>query len=68
MAWWWTRYFEIFDLYATVGTSSSLSQQTIENRSDSDDTYDEGNRTPQLFAQCELNDLVRDLNLPKDAA
>lgn len=47
------------------GTSSSLSQEAVENTSDSDETYDES--TPQSLSQCELNNLVRNLNLPKDA-
>lgn len=36
---------------------------------DSDDVYrPEYDVTPQLFSQSELNDLVRDLNLPKESA
>ena len=29
---------------------------------------DDGDQQPKLFSQAELNDLVRDLNLPKDSA
>ncbi|GFU98558.1 uncharacterized protein TNCV_3653891 [Trichonephila clavipes] len=34
--------------------------------SDSDDGYDPGTNDPELFSQSDLNDLVRDLGLPKD--
>ncbi|GFU64863.1 uncharacterized protein TNCV_785141 [Trichonephila clavipes] len=36
--------------------------------SDSDDSYDLGTNDPELFSQSDLNDLVRDLGLPKDTA
>ncbi|GFS88590.1 uncharacterized protein TNCV_1461931 [Trichonephila clavipes] len=36
--------------------------------SDSDDGYDPGTNDPELFFQSDLNDLVRDLGLPKDTA
>ncbi|GFW21038.1 hypothetical protein TNCV_2702781 [Trichonephila clavipes] len=36
--------------------------------SDSDDGYDPGTNDPELFSQSDLNDLVRDLGLPKDTA
>ncbi|GFX39053.1 uncharacterized protein TNCV_3426391 [Trichonephila clavipes] len=36
--------------------------------SDSDDDYDPGTNDPELFSQSDLNDLVRDLGLPKDTA
>ncbi|GFY24533.1 uncharacterized protein TNCV_1015791 [Trichonephila clavipes] len=35
---------------------------------DSDDSYDLGTNDPELFSQSDLNDLVRDLSLPKDTA
>ncbi|GFU47755.1 putative RNA-directed DNA polymerase from transposon BS [Trichonephila clavipes] len=34
----------------------------------SDDGYDPGTNDPELFSQSDLNDLVRDLGLPKDTA
>ncbi|GFT83280.1 uncharacterized protein TNCV_3003641 [Trichonephila clavipes] len=34
--------------------------------SDSDDGYDPGTNDPEFFSQSDLNDLVRDLGLPKD--
>ncbi|GFY22855.1 uncharacterized protein TNCV_2181161 [Trichonephila clavipes] len=37
-------------------------------RSDSDDGYDPSTNDPELFSQSDLNDLVRDLGLPKDTA
>ncbi|GFX53684.1 uncharacterized protein TNCV_1596301 [Trichonephila clavipes] len=36
--------------------------------SDSDEGYDPGTNDPELFSQSDLNDLVRDLGLPKDTA
>ncbi|GFV21851.1 uncharacterized protein TNCV_4525381 [Trichonephila clavipes] len=36
--------------------------------SDSDDGYDPGTNDPELFSQSDLNDLPRDLGLPKDTA
>ncbi|GFU57686.1 uncharacterized protein TNCV_3638411 [Trichonephila clavipes] len=36
--------------------------------SDSDDGYDPGTNDPKLFSQSGLNDLIRDLGLPKDTA
>ncbi|GFW48122.1 hypothetical protein TNCV_3076621 [Trichonephila clavipes] len=33
--------------------------------SDSDDGYDPGTNDPELFSQSDLNDLVRDLGLPR---
>ncbi|GFV84046.1 uncharacterized protein TNCV_3037082 [Trichonephila clavipes] len=36
--------------------------------SDSDYGYDPGTNNPELFSQSHLNDLVRDLGLPKDTA
>ncbi|GFY17823.1 uncharacterized protein TNCV_1075581 [Trichonephila clavipes] len=36
--------------------------------SDSDDGYDPGTNDPELFSQSDMNDLVRDLGLPKDTA
>ncbi|GFV33066.1 uncharacterized protein TNCV_250701 [Trichonephila clavipes] len=36
--------------------------------SDSDDGYDPDTNDPELFYQSDLNDLVRDLDLPKDTA
>ncbi|GFV59594.1 uncharacterized protein TNCV_4259871 [Trichonephila clavipes] len=36
--------------------------------SDSDDGYDPGTNNPELLFQSDLNDLVRDLGLPKDTA
>ncbi|GFS69422.1 uncharacterized protein TNCV_3401081 [Trichonephila clavipes] len=36
--------------------------------SDSDDGYDPDTNDPELFSQSDLNDLVRDLGLPKDTA
>ncbi|GFS96137.1 hypothetical protein TNCV_2710051 [Trichonephila clavipes] len=36
--------------------------------SDSDDGYDPGTNEPELFFQSDLNDLVRDLGLPKDTS
>ncbi|GFT51491.1 uncharacterized protein TNCV_51141 [Trichonephila clavipes] len=38
------------------------------DHSDSDDGYDPGTNDPELFSQSDLNDLVRDLGLPKDTA
>lgn len=35
---------------------------------DSEDCFDPGSNEPKLFKQSELNDLVRDLGLPKDSA
>ncbi|GFX68536.1 uncharacterized protein TNCV_2432431 [Trichonephila clavipes] len=40
----------------------------ISHSSDSDDGYDPGTNDPELFSQSDLNDLVRDLGLPKDTA
>ncbi|GFU74236.1 uncharacterized protein TNCV_4168271 [Trichonephila clavipes] len=36
--------------------------------SDSDDGYDSGTNDSELFSQSDLNDLVRDLGLPKETA
>ncbi|GFX95366.1 uncharacterized protein TNCV_3684181 [Trichonephila clavipes] len=36
--------------------------------SDSDDGYDPGTNDPELFSQSDLNDLVRDMSLPKNTA
>lgn len=36
--------------------------------SDSEDSYDSGTNDPKLFSQSDLNDLIRDLGLPKDSA
>ncbi|GFU64734.1 hypothetical protein TNCV_876571 [Trichonephila clavipes] len=36
--------------------------------SDSDDGYDPGTNDPELFSQSDLNDLIRDLGLPKNTA
>ncbi|GFS99291.1 hypothetical protein TNCV_1601091 [Trichonephila clavipes] len=35
---------------------------------DSDDGYDPGTNDPELFSQSDLNDLLRDLGLPKNTA
>ncbi|GFX80346.1 uncharacterized protein TNCV_3930991 [Trichonephila clavipes] len=42
--------------------------QILPISSDSDDGYDPGTNDPELFSQSDLNDLVRDLGLPKDTA
>ncbi|GFX20384.1 uncharacterized protein TNCV_3487421 [Trichonephila clavipes] len=44
------------------------SDQISHISSDSDDGYDPGTNDPELFSQSDLNDLVGDLSLPKDAA
>ncbi|GFV17982.1 ras-related protein Rab-28 [Trichonephila clavipes] len=42
--------------------------QISHTSSDSDDGYDPSTNDPELFSQSDLNDLVRDLGLPKDTA
>lgn len=38
------------------------------NNSDDEDSYNPDTNDPELFSQSDLNDLVRDLGLPKDSA
>ncbi|GFW62276.1 transposable element Tcb1 transposase [Trichonephila clavipes] len=49
-------------------TLDNILDQISPIRSDSDDGYDPGTNDPELFSQSDLNDLVRDLGLPKDTA
>lgn len=49
---------------------SSSSQDETQSIATTDDAsfLDDNDEQPKLFSQNELNDLVRDLNLPKDSA
>ncbi|GFX12466.1 hypothetical protein TNCV_1697411 [Trichonephila clavipes] len=47
-------------------TLDNILDQISHISSDSDDGYDPGTNDPELFSRSDLNDLVRDLGLPKD--
>ncbi|GFU90785.1 uncharacterized protein TNCV_4870171 [Trichonephila clavipes] len=52
----------------TLGNILDDLDQISHISSDSDDGYDPGTNDPELFSQSDLNDLVRDLGLPRDTA
>ncbi|KAF2890288.1 hypothetical protein ILUMI_15885 [Ignelater luminosus] len=51
-----------------VSDDEMVSQASANELDDGSDDYDPGSDEPKLFEQSELNDLMRDLNLPKDSA
>ncbi|GFV84759.1 uncharacterized protein TNCV_4297411 [Trichonephila clavipes] len=52
----------------TLGNILDDLDQISHISSNSDDGYDPGTNDPELFSQSDLNDLERDLGLPKDTA
>ena len=54
----------------TCTEESSSSEDETQSIATTDDAFfpDDNDKQPELFSQNELNDLVRDLNLPKDSA
>lgn len=53
---------------ATLDNILDKPDQQSSSDDDSEDCFDPGSNEPKLFKHTELNDLVRDLGLPKDSA
>jgi len=51
-----------------VNLDTILTSEFSDIDSNNSDYFEESCNTPQLFTQSELNDLIRDFDLPKDAS